>query len=48
MEVKGKKENDLILRQLKGTIHQQKLEVLSQVGEGVLQLTYQDTSSNTK
>ncbi|WMV49860.1 hypothetical protein MTR67_043245, partial [Solanum verrucosum] len=36
VEVKGKPDSDLILLQLKGAFHQQKIEAFSQGGDGVL------------
>ena len=35
-EVKEKQDNDPILLELKGEVHQQRLEVFSQEGDGVL------------
>ena len=36
MDVKEKQDNDLILLELKGAVHHQRVEVFSQGGDGVL------------
>ena len=36
VEVKEKQDSDLIFLELKGAVHNQRLEVISQVGDGVL------------